>query len=79
MLAVVSGSATQTGGSVTITHPATAPAGGWATFNLTACDKSNPTSCPVDNIACPAAQGSGPTTCQLKGLEPDTVYEVKVR
>ena len=79
MLTVVSSSVNQTGGSVTITHPATAPAGGWAAFNLTACDKSNQASCPVKDEACPAAQGSGPTTCQLKGLEPDTVYEVKVR
>lgn len=80
MLELAGTQTTQTGGKVVITQPATAPAGGWATFTLRACIKNSinvckdPSSCTVDNT-----EGAESTTCPVEGLEPDTLYVITVR
>lgn len=67
----------QTSGNVNIAHPATAPTGGWATLELTACVKGTQ-QCVVQQ-PCNASTTANTTVCPVSGLTPNSTYTITVR
>ena len=71
----------QTSIDVAVEHPATAPAGGWASLELKACLQSNSTDCPIKDQSCTIENKPNvtATNCTLTTLLPAKQYIVEVR
>ena len=70
----------QSSATVEVTHPATAPTGGWASLQLNVCLRDTPNSCLITNQTCTAQPPPATATnCTVGVLQYATNYTIQVR